>query len=410
MTRLAEQVQDALRNIWRHKLRSFLALLGIMFGIASVITILGIGRGAQESVLREISVMGLQNIIADTKRPQQVPDREQRGYERFNYGITYRDVDRLRANLPGATIITARTIQQKIAQGSRLLDGKILGIPEQYLALFNARRLEGQLFGALHNESNHHVALMNADLAAASGSLGSPVNSRVKIGGKYFTVIGVVDIPIHKGAPHLYIPKRTADMVYREVTFRRLAGQTEWSRVEVGQLVVHVPDEKLVKPASRLVRTLLSQHPLDDWQMSVPLQLLESKQKAQQIINLVLTIIAAISLLVGGIGIMNIMLANVSERLNEIGIRRAVGATRADITLQFLTESATLTLLGGILGCLLGVVAVPVAARLIGWEAIVTWTAILTALLVSLAVGILFGIFPAFHASKHDPGNVLQQY
>jgi putative ABC transport system permease protein len=187
------------------------------------------------------------------------------------------------------------------------------------------------------------------------------------------------------------------------------AGSYEGSQVELGQAIIHLPDEDQVPGAAEIVRRTLSMnHRNADYALTVPLDLLASKQKTQRILNLVLMVIAGISLLVGGIGIMNIMLAIVAERIPEIGVRRAIGASQRDILLQFLVETVVLSTVGGLMGCALGFVAVPLASVWTGWTGVMTPGAVLISLAVAWLVGVVFGIAPAIRAARLDPVECLR--
>jgi putative ABC transport system permease protein len=190
---------------------------------------------------------------------------------------------------------------------------------------------------------------------------------------------------------------------------KREAGSVEFSDVEIGQIVARAPEEDAVPGfAAAVKRTLAASHPDLDYRMTVPLEILQTKQRTQRILNLVLIAIAAISLLIGGIGIMNIMLAVVTERIPEIGLRRAVGASQRDIRRQFLTETVTLSTVGGLLGCLVGLISVPLASRWTGWPGVITPWAVLLSLAVSWCVGLVFGLAPALRASRMDPVDALR--
>lgn len=416
MTWILQLVRDSLRDIVRHKLRSVLALLGIVFGIAAVITILGIGEGAQRTVLKEMSVMGLRNIIVESVKPNEnTGPRARRGITRQDYGVTFKDFKQIQGGLPpGSEVYAARHIPQRLSFGATKLEPPILGVPPEYFELFNATTLHGTAHNHVHEAGRHMVIVLNRDLAEKFPTPGGPaglLGKRLKVGIQYFTVVGILDLPIHKGKSMAFIPRATADKLFSPIHYdRRQSGSREFTKVELGQIVARVPEEDHVKLAAQLIEdTLKRNHRKDDYAMTIPLQLLESKQRTQRVLNIVLVAIAFISLVVGGIGIMNIMLANVSERMGEIGIRRAIGATRKDIVLQFLVESTTLTLLGGLFGCILGILAVPLATQFTGFEGAITPTAVIVSLLVSAVVGLGFGIFPALNAAKLDPGLVLSQ-
>lgn len=407
-TRVMEFVREGLRNIVRHKLRSGLTLLGVVFGIAAVIAMLGIGEGAQRSVLREISGLGLRNIIAESAKPRQRMQTSSAMTERLNYGLTFRDRAQLESACPDSKITYAAMVNELIHYRGRKITGEALGVLPEYFEMNNSEVEAGQILSPLHNKAGHRVVVINQSMQEAMHVLGDGVDEQVKIGQSYFTIIGVVRTPAHQGRLMIYMPYQTAKRTFGLVQIQQSAGATEWSRVELGQILIEVEDEEMVEPVADLVRhTLEKNHPNGDFKLVVPLSILESKQRTQRVMNLVLVTIAAISLIVGGIGIMNIMLASVTERIPEIGIRRALGATRRDILLQFIAETTTLTVIGGVLGCIVGVVTVPIVSIWTGWDGVVTPGAVLISLLVSLAVGLIFGIAPAVNAARKDPGVAL---
>ena len=414
LSRWSDFFKEGLKNIYRHKMRSALTLLGVVFGIAAVITMMGIGEGAQRSVLAEISGLGLRNIIAETVRPTQMKSSGSASAsvrDRLDYGLTFRDERQLRAALEevGATVNVAHQVKHQVRYRGEGKSAKTLGVDVDYWQLVHAEVDRGVVTSTLHDALRKKVAVINLDFYQAMDSLGDGLGETLKIGSQYFDVVGVVDVPAHRGRGHVYIPYETASAVFGDTFMKMESGDMEFSRTEIGQLIIQAPTEATVKSIAEVVEyTLQSNHENDDYSLYVPLSILESKQRTQQILNLVLVTIAAISLVVGGIGIMNIMLASVTERIPEIGIRRAVGATQADILYQFLAETTTLTLAGGVLGCLTGMILIPIASTFTGWQGVVTPISVIVSLLVSVVVGLVFGIAPAVNASRMDPGAALR--
>ena len=406
---------DGARNLFRHKMRSLLTLLGVMFGVGAVITMMAIGEGAQRTVLKEIEGLGLNNIILDsvpapgTGREAPPTTSPRRGPSLYQYGLTFRDVQRIRAILPQATITVAHLVKQKVYRGSQRVDTQVLGVSPDYFALFQSARVKGRLISDVNNLNGHPVAVVTETVAADLAGLGGAVSKQIKIGGKYLEIIGVIRLPSRLGAAGIFIPYVTAQRYYGSASLKRESGSVEFTRTEVGQVIVQMPDEKIIGDTSQVLQRMITEtHSSSDVQITVPLDLLQSKQRTQRILNMVLLSIAAISLLVGGIGIMNIMLAVVTERIPEIGVRRAIGASRRDIMWQFLAETVVLSTAGGIIGCLLGFAAVPMASRFTGWPGVFTPGAILTALGVSWLVGIIFGLAPAVQAAKLRPVECLR--
>lgn len=409
---ITELAVEGARNLSRHKLRSTLTILGIVFGVAAVITMLGIGEGAQQTVLREIGGLGLRNVIVDSNQPtvSALNDSSQTTRSRIlNYGITTRDAARIRSALPDADITISHLAKGKIYSGAKRINARALGVSPDYFRFFQTRIIEGSLFHAVNNDNRHRVAVITEEVAKAMNIPGGPINQNIRIGQNLFTVIGIVEMPLRRAEGAIFLPYSTARDLYGTFSIQIEAGSSNFSRNEIGQLVARLPDENMISEAATVIERLMKEtHPADDFSITVPMDLLRTRQRTQRILNLVLIVIAAISLVVGGIGIMNIMLAIVTERIPEIGTRRALGATENDILLQFLAEAIVLSTAGGIVGCLLGFAMVPLASRWIGWPGIITPSAAIMSIAVAWLVGVIFGIAPAVRAAKMDPVSCLR--
>ncbi len=409
-----ELVQDGTRNLLRHKMRSTLTLLGVVFGVGAVVTMLAIGEGAQRTVLREIEGLGLNNIIMDSVQPPEAARSSssttgRRGMTLFSYGLTERDVARVRAMLPNASVAVGHLVKQKVYHGSTRVDARVLGVRPDYFSLFHCEMAAGQNLSAVADLNGQPVAVLTEPAALALGGIGAAMGSTIRIGWDYFEVIGVVRMPSRLSAAGVFIPFRTAQRLYGATSVKRESGSVEYTRTEVGQIVIRMPDELLIEDASKAIdRMIRETHQTSDVSTLVPLDLLQSKQRTQRVLNMVLIAIAAISLLVGGIGIMNIMLAVVTERIPEIGVRRAIGASQHDIMWQFLAETVVLSSAGGLIGVLLGAAMVPVASQFTGWPGVFTPGAIIVALGVSWLVGVVFGLAPAVQAARLRPVECLR--
>ncbi|MBA4389065.1 MAG: macrolide export ATP-binding/permease MacB [Verrucomicrobia bacterium] len=328
----------------------------------------------------------------------------------LRYGLKEKDVDQMRAVLPSASISVGHLVKQKVFFGSARVDASVLGVAPDYFELFRTEVAEGVVMGAVHDSTGARVAILNESSANAISTLGGIVGKTVRIGQHNFEIIGTVRLPNQRSGGTIFIPLTTARRLYGTVTIKRESGSMEFTKVELGQIVIRLPDENLVPSSAEIIRrTLELNHPDPDYAMTVPLDLLASKQRTQRILNLVLTVIAGISLLVGGIGIMNIMLAIVAERVPEIGVRRAIGASRRDILWQFLVETIVLSTTGGIIGCIVGFAAVPLASIWTGWPGVMTPGAVMVSLAVSWLVGVVFGITPAIRAARLDPVECLRR-
>ena len=408
---LSELIRDSLRNLVRHKIRSTLTLLGVVFGIASVITMLAVGEGAQRTVLQEIKALGLKNIIIDSVKPPDIDSGRstQARRQMLQFGVTEKDARQMAAIGSGLKVSIAHRVDRKVYDGRTRINADVLGVAPGYFRLFGSKLLQGVPLSEIHEMRSHTVALVTPSVAQSLAGIGGPIGRTLKIGPKYFRVIGVIRVPGQGAEGSIFLPYSTARNLFGTSTIKSEAGRYEFTKTEIGRVVVHVDDEDAVPGLARAVRrTLDRNHRLDDFKMMVPLDVLRSKQRTQRVFNLVLITIAAISLIVGGIGIMNIMLAIVMERIREIGVRRAIGARKRDIFLQFLAETVTLSSMGGVLGVLAGVLMLPVASAWTGWEGVITPWAVISALVVSWTVGVVFGTAPAIRAAQLDPVDALR--
>lgn len=413
LVRMGEFISSGARNLLRHKMRSFLTLLGVFFGVAAVITMLGIGEGAQRTVMQEISGLGLNNIIAESVQPTQLQtttaSSQRRGPRMLDFGLTQRDVDQARSIFPEADITQAHLVRAKVFRDSRRIDARVLGVAPDYYDFFNTAIIAGRLPGPVDEQEARRVVVVSENLADLFHVKDSLASKPIRIGSSFFDVIGVIRQPAQGNDAVMLMPYRTARMNFGTTNIRREAGSTEYTRTEIGQMVMRFDREDDVPTYAGVIeRALAANHPDGDYKLTVPLEILEAKQRTQRILNLVLLTIAGISLMVGGIGIMNIMLAVVTERIPEIGIRRALGATRRDILYQFLAETVTLAMVGGLLGCLCGFIVVPLASKFTGWPGIITPGAVIISLAVSWLVGLVFGMAPAMRAARMDPVEALR--
>jgi len=425
VTSLKRTVRLGIRSLWLHRLRSLLTALGIVFGVCSVIAMLAIGEGASYEAQEQIKNLGSQNIIVNSVKPpddQKVSDRNSQSYV-LQYGLTYQDVQRIRATIPGITVVLpARVIRDYVWNISRRVDCDIVGTVPWYPQMRNQRVGRGRFFSEKDMEEDTSVCVLSADMVRALFPLESPIGRDVRVGGEYYKVVGVMEPAAYepksdelsadqaKPAAHrMFIPLETARSRYGEVLLRRRSGSIEAERVELHELTVKVNTLEEVTSAAQALKAVLQRnHPKKDYQMIVPLELLKRAERTKQIFNIVLGSIAAISLLVGGIGIMNIMLASVTERTREIGIRRALGARRRDIVIQFLVETVILSGTGGILGVVLGLIIPFIVSHAAGMKTIVTFWSPMLAFTISALVGVVFGIYPAIRAAKMDPVEALR--
>ncbi len=414
-------VSLGIKTIWLHKLRSFLTALGVVFGVASVVAMLAIGEGASHEAQEQIRKLGSQNIILQSVKP---PDGQGSSGESRSliseYGLTTRDIEQIRLTVPGIRVVVpSRFITENIWNLDRSMDGQVMGVLPIYPEMRNREVIQGRFFNDLEMAERLPVCVLNQTLATTLFPLSTPTGKSVRVKGYYYKVIGVLQdegqmVGTDAGAPtsapaQLMIPFSTLMDQYGETFFRYRTGSFEAEKVEFHEAVIRVDEVDQVESRAEAVRHLMStNHKKEDWRIIVPVELLKQAERTKQIFSIVLGSIAAISLLVGGIGIMNIMLASVTERTREIGIRRALGARQADIVVQFLIETVLLAGVGGVLGVVLGL-AIPIAVQeFAGVTTVIKMWSPALAFSISVLTGVAFGIYPASRAAKMNPVEALR--
>ena len=421
-----------IKNILLHKLRSGLAVLGVILGVGSVIAMLAIGEGSKREALEQIRQLGANNVIIRSVKPGQSSGEEQDSTADgsgqqisrvLEYGLKHKDYQRLLATLPTVVGAVRISLFRKTARHGhrRIPNARILGTTPEYLRVKNLRMNRGRFLTATDLEQTSNVAALGAGAAARLFSYEDPLNQAVLLGDDVYRVVGVLDRQASGTATpgavgqqdfnrDIYIPLSAALRRFGELQMIVRAGSREYERNQLSEITLTVSDTQLVSQTAAMARKLLRQthHRGDDFEIQVPLELLRRAQEEKRIWNLVLGSIAGISLLVGGIGIMNIMLANVTERTREIGIRRALGAKRRDITIQFLAETVVLSATGGLLGVFFGVSIPLLVSYFSRIETALRWWPVLLALSISAVIGIVFGLYPARRAALMDPIEALR--
>jgi putative ABC transport system permease protein len=424
VARLKRTFRLAIKSLWLHRLRSLLTVLGIVFGVCSVIAMLAIGEGASFEAQEQIKNLGSQNIILHSSKPPEEQKISEKGSQSYmlDYGLTYKDIKSIKATIPGVTIVVPnRIIRDYVWNISRRVDCDISGTVPWYPEMRNHRVAQGRFFTDADMDASASVCVLGAEMVSALFPIDSPLGRDVRVGGNYFRVIGVMESRgksaktdetqsgVKPAAYQMFIPLETAKTRYGEILVKQRSGSQEIERVQLHEVTVKVADrDRVLQVADAIKGVMEYHHKKKDYDIVVPLELLKRAERTKQIFNIVLGSIAAISLLVGGIGIMNIMLATVTERTREIGIRRALGAKRRDIITQFVVESTMLSGTGGVLGVVLGI-AIPYAVTYIAnMKTIVTFWSPLIAFSISALVGIVFGIYPALRAANMDPVEALR--
>ncbi|MBP5300952.1 MAG: ABC transporter permease [Victivallales bacterium] len=409
-------------SLVEHKLRSFLTALGIIFGVGSVIAMLAIGEGASHEAREQIRSLGSTNIIIRSVKPAADGSAVSR---LSKYGLTYDDVLRIRELYPEVDIhIPARELQYNLRHLDVTVPGRAICTVPWATTSANLQVLFGRFFDEFDMAQEQRVVVVTRATAKRLFPLEYPIGQQIYIGSHAFAVVGVVENTAKPSEKQenaasgdssnreiydAYLPITTARHTFGNILRIQESGSTRLEQVELHQLTITAPSEDAVLPLVNSVRETIRQaHKKADFEITVPLELLKQAEQTKRIFNIVLGSIAAISLLVGGIGIMNIMLASVTERTREIGIRRALGARRIDIVIQFLTEALLLSLAGGLIGIALGVGVPQIVTHTAGLTTIVQPDAIVLAFTISLFIGIVFGIYPAIRAAALSPIEALR--
>jgi len=404
-------------NLWRHRLRSTLTVLGIVFGVCSVIAMLAIGEGASYEALEAIEKLGSQNIIIRSVTPPKGESVSSEEARMLEYGLTYKDAKQIRTTVPDVEVVVpSRTIRSNLTHRRKRVDGNVIGVVPWYPLVSNQQILEGRFFTERETDDHRNVCVLSSSLAKRLFPTKSPVGKVVKVKTDYYTVVGVLEgaglntnLSGEASDLNLFIPLTAARSRFGDVIFTPRSGTFSIEKVELHQLIVKVKTIEAVIPTADIITTILGKaHKQQDYEVIVPWERLLTAQRTERIFNIVLGSIAAISLLVGGIGIMNIMLASVTERTREIGVRRALGAKKRDIVYQFLTETVILSGSGGVLGLLLGVTIPFLITYFAEMTTIIRMWTLALAFGISLITGIVFGMYPAFRAATMDPIEALR--
>ena len=405
--------QRGLETLMAHKLRSLLTMLGMIFGVAAVVSMMSIGAGAQQQVLAFIEQLGVRNLIVEARESTdwQVFQKTRK----MSPGLTERDLRVIRANVPGITASTARKRYepQKLIPKPQREAPQVFGVEPAYRDIAGLSIVHGPLVQRPPTPRQRpRVCVIGEGARTNLFGVKEPLGQYVKVNEVWFRVIGVVGPQVSSQTDVAGIPAQDRNnLIYVPVGAAILRLEDSYSRFkdEIDGIYLQMADANEIVRTADVVRGILtaSHRGTDDYSLVVPAALLAEQQRTQRIFGFVMVALASISLLVGGIGIMNIMLASVLERTREIGVRRAVGARQTDIVRQFLIETVMIAFVGGAIGLLVGVGMSRLIAVLAGWSTIVTATSILLSFLVSVSVGLTFGVYPAIRASRLDPVKAL---
>lgn len=427
MIRNGYNITIALESIQANKVKSILTALGIIFGVSAVISMLAIGNGAQKEILDQMKQVGVNNIMIHPVLPDQTinENSNNKNNNKFSPGLSLADAKAL-AVIPSIKTVCPLINQTTfIVQGGVRKQANLQGVNNKYFSLFNLDILEGSDFNPFQEEHGLPVCIISTGIKNRFFGSKNPIGQKIKCGQVWLTIVGV-SMPgyISKNTAGnntdiIYIPIKTMLLRFENralITQRNFAKSededesdkketTKPNYHQLDQIVVQVIETNQIETTVELLkRVLYRRHSkVDDFEITVPELLLKQQQRTKDIFNIVLGAIAAISLVVGGIGIMNIMLASVMERIKEIGIRRAMGATRKDIVFQFVAESTLISTMGGFIGIFLGYLLSALVTKFAGILTIVSFSSVLVAFGISAAVGISFGIMPAKKAAVQDP-------
>ncbi len=422
--RIRRVLKLGIKSLWLHRLRAILTVLGIIFGVASVIAMLAIGEGASRAAQEQIARLGSLNIIIKTAQPPE--EQKATGQQQIlrEYGLTYADAERFHNSVPDVQVIVpVRRLSQQAWYRNRKIPIEIIGTVPWHLETSPIRLTRGRFLTSFDLDYKQDICVIDEAAAKELFMFDDPMDQDVKIGRDYYRIVGIVtaqgststaSVPEEKApstngqgganAGNIYIPLSAVKERFGETSLQVSGGSRKIEKVELQEVIIKVSEIGKVRSSRDILINLLSQfHKKNDYQVVVPLELLREAERTKRIFSVVLGSIAAISLLVGGIGIMNIMLATVSERTREIGIRRALGAKRKDIIFQFLSETLFLTFAGGILGIFLGCIIPFFVTRFGNMPTVITWLSLLLSFGISGIVGIAFGMYPAYRAANMDP-------
>jgi putative ABC transport system permease protein len=412
-SRFARNIILGIENLLLHKLRSFLTMLGVVFGVGSVVAMLAVGEGASKEALREIQKLGSNNIIINSIKSVEEESTSTQHSHLSIYGLKYLDYDRIRESFNNIReTAPAKLIRKESRLGSNSLELRIVGTTNEWFDLVPRQILAGRVFNEKEDMESSAVTVLTEYGARKLLATRNTIGQTIKIGGDYFEVIGIIKsesgqaghIQIPDQQIDAYVPMRTVKEYYGDIFTKITSGSRSRELVELHQIIVQVDKTENVESTAAGIENMLKRfHGKKDYEVAVPLALLKQAEATKRTFNIVLGSIASISLLVGGIGIMNIMLASVTERTREIGIRRAIGARKNQIIIQFLIETVVLSTLGGIVGLAMGIGIPTVITYFAKMPTVITIQSILLPFFISIGVGIVFGIYPAASAAKVDP-------
>lgn len=418
--KFGDQIQLSFHNLMLHKVRSILTSLGIIFGVGSVIAMLSISQGAKDQALATIQAMGIDKIIVASKKPpMEGKDTSNASATTQTYGLTKVDLEHIRKMDNVKNVTVARNSRQKVVKGVTMLELRLVGVGFDFLQNSNSIVTQGRWFSPADFNMRAAVCVIGRNVKRKLFNLGDKniLGRQIRVENHVYTVIGVLEnnhgtniLGVGKPDDMILFPITTSEAKYGKRATTVSTGTLQVEEIEYDTFIVTVSDTFYIDYTSKRISAYLDKTHGEsrDWEKLVPYDLLMQQEKTQNIFTIVMASIAGISLLVGGIGIMNIMLANVYERRKEIGTRRALGAQKGDIIIQFLLETIFLTFIGGALGVATGIGIAEVVAKYAQMPVSFSIWFILLALVISAMIGILFGTYPAWKAAQQNPIDVLR--
>lgn len=401
-------LQLGFQNLMLHRLRTLLTMLGMIFGVAAVVSMLSIGAGARQKVIAMIEQMGVHNLIVEAKETTEWQAHQK--VRKLSPGLTFQDYRVIRDDVGDIAAATPRKrmTPSKMIPKSQQDPPAVYGVDPVYVKIAGLHVLDGRFFSDDEETRADPVCVLGAAAKSSLFGSASPIGQYVKANETWFRVIGVASPQLSSQTEVAGVPTQDANNVmYVPLNSAILRLEDNYSDVrdEIDGIYLNIRDSADMGSVAQLVRAILdsSHHAAGDFSVIVPAELLAEQKRTERLFNAVMVAIASISLLVGGIGIMNIMLASILERTREIGVRRAVGARQRDIIRQFVMEAMLISFVGGGFGIIFGMMMSRLIALLAGWSTIVTVTSILLAFIVSMTVGLVFGIYPAMKAARLDP-------
>lgn len=417
-----------------NKLRAFLTSLGIIFGVAAVISMLAIGAGAEREILEQIKQVGSNNIVIKAKfdktNSENTNKKDSKETKRFSPGLTLSDAQNIAETISSVNFVSPEIeFETSFMRDGQKNSGKLIGVTNKYFEIAGVSIGEGKYFTESQLEKADAVCVIGRQIKAKYFAKTDPIGQSIKCGNVWLTVVGVLEsgvisdksvekLSIRNFNSDIYTPIRTILLRYKNrsnVTVAamkaRNAGNNNQQEKKIenynqlDRLVVNISDSKFIEPSLQIIEKIIKRrhNEVPDYEIIVPELLLKQEQKTKKLFNIVLGVIASISLLVGGIGIMNIMLASVLERIKEIGLRLALGAKKNDIIMQFLSEAVSISFTGGILGIILGVSISYAIEKLADIQTIISPFSVILSFGVAVTVGLIFGIIPAKRASDQNP-------